>query len=171
MIKFLQKNLPLCNKTNCIQICVGDIISNNIVDIKLKRDHIEKIIYYLKHTLNLDTPTFQTVYEYRYGNEIYTKSNNELITSSYQIMQSLIEDKHYVRVIEYNTDNLIPQSIEEYDDKSVYEIMVISNNGMFEFEIRRYLSQNYYTFMINIKKPNSFTIIYNILKDMEKLFD
>lgn len=179
MIKFLQKNLPLCNKTNCIQIHIGNIISNNIVDIKLNKKHIENILYYLNNTLNLENntsnldnkPTFERVYEYRYGNEIYMKKNNEFISISYQILKSIIEEQYYIRVIENIVDMRIPQSIEKYDDITEYDLMIISNNGMFEYEIRHYLSQDYYTFIINIKKPIMFGNIYNIITEIKKLLN
>ena len=151
MDNFLQKNLPLVNKNNIINIKFGKKISQNIFETKILNNKIiENIIQNLKKETKFKKVYYQ-VLEFNYLDNVILKQINKLHNFSYQVSDTISEQKTFLSIIKINNDNQIIECPPEYNLISKYYKTVINIQSILEIIIKKY--QNYFTVDFEIKKP------------------
>ena len=99
MDNFLQKNLPLVNKNNIINIKFGKKISQNIFETKILNNKIiENIIQNLKKETKFKKVYYQ-VLEFNYLDNVILKQNNKLHNFSYQVSDTISEQKTFLSIL------------------------------------------------------------------------
>jgi hypothetical protein len=95
------------------------------------------------------------------------KKDSDIFVYEEKFIDSYLDNNIYITRVDLEIDNIVPISLEHYDNKLEYELMTMSINNLFTVEIRNY-NKKYYTFRIVVKKPNSKSYILGYLEGCMK---
>lgn len=167
MKDFLDKYASLSNKNNPILIYYGNKISEQIFNQRINKSKLDILINKIRNMDNVKINISYTrnVVEYKMDNHSVIKNGSELDYLIYEIQDTLISNKLYF--VKYNIQNntVIIPSIEKYEHIEKYDIMTININNILDIKVYDYLE--YYTINVILKKPNSSSLLINLL---EKIF-
>lgn len=172
MEKFIKDNISKINKNNILSISIGKKIDDDIFDKRLNKIDIDNFIQELSGKLLSKNCVFRY-----YSNKIYKYENNKIVIDKNNTYYSYKENitelvrKNYrdlsLSIVEITNNLTGPVSMYKYDSIENKDIFNIDFN-LFNIEISKY--DNYFTFTIIIKKPNSFVKILPKINEIIEIF-
>ena len=171
MEDFIKTHISKINKNNILNINIGKIMDENIFNKKINANTIDN---FLDKLSIINSKTYLSKY---YTQKIYKHKNNIIKVSKtktyYSYKESIVKIVKKtpfdlsLSICEIDNNITGPISVLKYHSIELKDILNIDFN-LFNIVISKF--DKYFTFSINIKKPNNYSKIISTINEILQIF-